>query len=658
MKYLGSKDLLDAHMKHLEEMYNPSVQQLSSGAGRSNANESNRQLEEELIAPVQTTLPVEISAIHPYTGRSMADAGDHNLSLNLSSDYRHGKHGLDGYSSSSSNGSQHDSRRKSHSVGASTNTGGWKTAQRSNSREAMSSPTAESLGEQMPRPHTAPTSSHMTKAENRYGGIAYEDASPSSNSTSRRGSEHRSQSPLHVQIGEPHEEMNSDVEEDGKRVNYSTLVSPPSSGGSLKRQRQIKKIKVGLSPTSTTSSAHASPYQGNLHVSNDHPIEEEVSILEEYASPHLIRKSGRDHESEDAEVLISTREIPVGQFSNSSPHESQDEYGAQSRTRSHSNSSAGSHSGAGSRRGSLLHTEQNKTELRPKKSQVDPPTANEGDIISYFARKIAQSIDRTNTQHEAARSQSNPLPALSQEYTCVKALFEVAEREYQDQITALEAKCIVYQDKIHQQDTWLTAIEQRWKAELLQKQIHVTTLETDNRQLREEIQGLKMEIQSKNARIVALETSSETLQRAAQMCKDRAQRDSLSVVLSQQQVIASLDENMEAIKSQNIRLQNEIDAMTLNHSSMINETIQWKSKVAEWELKWEGLQSELTERQLRQEPPSKEEKEREDSEGKNGKYFEGILVSAGKQSILDSGATSEDKEYRTMRAIADYEIDE
>lgn len=708
VKYLGAKELLEQHMKTLEDMFRPAPAAAAAAAAAPHAETPEVRTaslpahEETPMRQMHSTLPAEISAIHPYAGRSMADAGDHNISLNLSADSRQIRVPFDGYSSSSSNGSRNLPRPatapSAQSTSQDSHGSGWKTAQRATSRDLDRDSSHSSGDSGAQRPQTAPAAGSATPARTKRpkAGIAdVEGRESPQHQPAVHDRNDRKKSPLRVQTAPGREgaagDESSDNEERGG-VNYSTLVSPPSSGGSLRRQRQIKKIHVGSSPTA--SSQPDSPFSPNL---NDYRRDDDsdASYLEEYASPTLTRPTHRDHQDDDDEhVLMSTKEFQPpqglegggassGKYSSNSSatggsvSTNDQPTGRTSRRYAQRSGTSSTGSSAPSSRrpssSSLLHGDavEQFPSKSPKTTTVDAAAATdeEVDIVNYFAQKIAQSMDRTHRLHRSTDGQQPPV-ALSQEYTGVKALFEVAEREYQDQIKALEAKCVVYHEKIAQQETWLTAIEQRWQAELLQKQIHVSTLETDNRQLREEIQALKMEIQSKNARIAGLESSAETMERAVKMSKDRAQRDSLSVVLSQQQVITSLDENLEAIKAQNGRLQDEIDTVTMKYHGLIGENLQWKSKVAEWELKWQQRTEDDDNKPS--ETPAEEVKPTAvavvDDEKHHGKYFEGILVAAGKQAIgtttdgsvgpVVAAAAAEDKEYRTMRALADHEVEE
>lgn len=590
VKYLGSADLVKEHMERVQEEMMLAQQQQSM-------NTTPAYFQQEQQHPGQEEemhLPPEISAIH--------SAEMHHLSVNMSQHLRTGGSTSGSSVSSQQAASEPAPSQRRPSTATATVSGasegiasGWKSAQRSSEPKQYVLSEGSHHEEEVAEKEEEETVLNMRRSRSptlRVNTNTMDAATP------QRGA------------------SREDAADEQDHV-----VSPASSTGNSnsRKRRQIKKIQVVSSPTNQSGAAQSRFFTEEQGAGGGRPTtnEDDSSYLDEYASPSLTRHSspgdrhraasdaesklelfeGHDkfNDEEDGQVLQAT----MGRYSTEGLYEHVDDEGSnhvkkrrhsgssnsqQGRDRGMSNASASS--GRRSSRSSSPHGNRHRDD---KSRSTGDREDHSDDILTYFAQKIAQTMRRAETSNTAAVASKVAAHQKYESFQHMKSLFEVTEQEYQHQITTLEAQLLVYQEKYQQQETWLQSIEHRWQAELLQKQIQLSAATTENQSLREELQKYKLQCSANQARITALETGTNALQRTAQVSQDKATRESLSVVISQQQLIANLDENMTFLQAQNQRLQDEMQQLHQKYAALIVENVLWKAKAIKHQNEQEGM---------------------------------------------------------------------
>lgn len=393
---------------------------------------------------------------------------------------------------------------------------GWKTAHRTTSLVPPQTPDANQL--------------HVITASKQKG-------SRPNSAASTRSHDHEVltvEVPLHVQHANAQNlPVNSSYEGPGFLLHQeSGSERTPQSTESFKR-RQIKKIHVSSSPRShETTPTHSNNNMDRFQQQAQSGFaREEVEYIDEYASPnlHLTRQSSRDSNDEPVHV---------------SPHHQRQVPAATSQS---------------------VH--QDHSQHHPQQQEHTKEVLSGEEMVQYFARKVAQSMQHTHQSHQPAQTTSDPHNQR------VKALFDLAEQQYQQRIQTLEMTLQQQQDLQKQAELTHRTNEARWQHELLQRDMTIHTQNEQLQHLQAELQGMKMENSNHTARSRVLESTLTSLQAAIQLTKDRAEREALCTVLSQQKLISSLEHSRSGLQTQNQQLQQEVEELQRRCHDLTSENV-------------------------------------------------------------------------------------
>jgi hypothetical protein len=121
--------------------------------------------------------------------------------------------------------------------------------------------------------------------------------------------------------------------------------------------------------------------------------------------------------------------------------------------------------------------------------------------------------------------------------------------------------------------------EEDWATELTALSIRNLSLEKELFNQKELVMKMKIDSVTKDAQISSLMVSKDNAELKVDGAKGKAERDSLSAVLSQKKLVEILDNQRISVENQTQLLKSELNTLRTDYTKVVEESLQWKQEV-------------------------------------------------------------------------------
>eukprot|EP01039_Chlorochromonas_danica_P007408 gene7408-8194_t len=360
------------------------------------------------------------------------------------------------------------------------------------------------------------------------------------------------------------------------------------SGGSGKK-RHIRKIQVG-SPGSQSLESLDNLTNTAPPPTKNKPDSDEDSYLEEQRSPeYLLRdpmtKARDDHLTATA-ATTATAGVITHSLQLSQDSEEELMHSMKVKTADHHHLPTMMDQMQSNKRECNIMVEEEPISRRvvdasprslQSSSRDSPPLAAPPLVDAEIAKKRLPTVTLPAGLIWGNRSAPTPIDPPPENYEQIDAWKDVHIQSLLEKMQVLEAQNSHYVEQVQTQQEQLHQQEMLWQTQIIHLQMKNSYLQQSQSQLVQEVQSLKLELSNKVAVIATLETQQSAFQNTAKQAHSKAQRESLSVVLSQQRLIKTLEQHIDELKKQNIRYSEELQELHQLYEKVVKETLQYKS---------------------------------------------------------------------------------
>eukprot|EP01035_Chromulina_nebulosa_P024652 gene24652-32105_t len=384
-----------------------------------------------------------------------------------------------------------------------------------------------------------------------------------------------------------------------RRVSYDSTERHSDTG-----KESWKPDKAsGVSPTSLRSATSSADRKSLQRIDS---IASSVDVIEPYASSSednrnesLVRpqslavgdstvglkerqgKSPRDESriSSDSPLRVEKKAVAVDDNLDTVEYDQQD--AVRSGSSSSSSTNKGSRISGNPSYGSLqseVHPDGRKSRRKLKKASkkavAKDNRSNSTDSSDHRKKDMHETTSNNSDESEEYHRQPEAYALPSQ----FKHQQDNEKAKLSEKLVQINFESQNREEELHQlQLKNFQLCEESWAAEIVKLSLRNTSLMEENNTLREAMRKMKLELSTTTAVLLAAEASKKSLELQLKALQERANREALSTVLSQNKMIATLESRLQDSESQIHVMEAEVSHTRDLHEKAVESVLYWKA---------------------------------------------------------------------------------